>query len=116
MKPSEILIKAKSLIDTPQKWTQGEYAKSEKGRRVQPTSPRATCFCSVGAVLRATGSKDEFFWMIDNEQREEAIDILSEAMNVEHVPLFNDTHTHAEVMAAWDEAIKLAKEKENEQV
>lgn len=30
------------------------------------------------------------------------------------IAAFNDTHTHEEVTAAWDEAIKLAKEDENE--
>lgn len=107
MKQSEILIKAKGLIDTPEKWTQGEFARSEKGLSVQPTSPRATCFCSVGAI-RKIGSRGCGGVHI-------SYDLLSGVMGGSVIN-FNDTHTHAEVMAAWDEAIKIAREKENEGV
>lgn len=39
--------------------------------------------------------------------------LLREAMD-SPIAIFNDSHTHEEVLAAWDKAIELAKEEQDE--
>ncbi len=101
----EILIAAKALIDTPEKWTKGVLA------RRSPTSPfscaardpEATCWCAQGALVRVT---QPF-----SSKLIQAESLLEKAMGTD-VPVFNDGHhtTHADVMDAFDRAIELAKE------
>jgi len=97
MKTSEFLRKAKSLIDTPDKWTQGTYAADRNGIPVIPDSAAAQCFCSLGALWR----QDTSSWATHQKGH------LLEAMGG-NIAKFNDTRTHAEVMAAWDLAIAAA--------
>lgn len=104
MKPSEILRKAKALIDTPEKWTQGFFALDINGKPVSENEFYACKFCSVGAILRTER-------VLTN--RIPAYDYLGKTMGT-YIDKFNDTHTHAEVMAKWDEAIALAEADEKE--
>lgn len=93
---------AKALIDTPQKWTQRAFAKTADGALTTYTAEDAACFCSAGAIFRVVG---------DAEPRERAcLDALGATMGTHRldIPKFNDTRTHAEVMAAWDAAIAAA--------
>lgn len=102
MKASEILKAAKAKIATPETWTQGVYATDKYANVTTGYDRSATCFCSVGALQSV---------MHVSREREDAYDILRMAMG-RAVPLFNDNHTHAEVMAKWDEAIALAEAEE----
>lgn len=106
MKTSEILIKAKAIISNPDKWTQGAFARNYDGEEVSPISSQAVCFCSIGA-LKASVGKDQsevtMFYLVN------ARDYLMKATPDGYIAVFNDEHTHEEVMAVWDKAIKLAK-------
>lgn len=99
MTPSEILRKAKALIDTPEKWIQEAYAVNDKGWEVELSNPSACKFCSLGAIHRINDDNDD--------AHDATFDYLKNAMGT-YVDGYNDTHTHAEVMAKWDEAISLA--------
>ena len=107
MTPKEILIAARAKIEAPERWTQGAYAKTAKRNKANPRSPRATCWCILGAVAAVTG---------DNPNRpDRAISSgLAAAARVdaynECVIEWNDTpgRTHAEVLAAFDRAIAAA--------
>jgi len=44
-----ILRAAKAKL-TPETWAQGDYAFDADGNLCNPTSPKAVCFCAVGAV------------------------------------------------------------------
>lgn len=93
------LIAAKALIDTPEKWIQGNAAEDAKGNQISPHDVAAVRFCSVGA-LGHVFSDDEYG---------DAVDYLKSHLGgYGFVAEFNDTHTHAEVMAAWDRAIEAA--------
>jgi hypothetical protein len=98
MTPSEILRKAKALIDTPEKWTKGSNARSMGGFKVSAYDESACKFCSIGALSKAN----------NGDKRYSDIYYYLDAAMVTRVSAFNDTHTHAEVMAKWDEAIALA--------
>lgn len=95
MKPSEILRKAKALIDTPEKWTQKVYARDSNDNDVSYAANSACKFCSLGALHRTS---DNLYL---------AMDYLGKRFGT-FIDNYNDTHTHAEVMAKWDEAIALA--------
>ncbi|WP_454287233.1 DUF6197 family protein [Rhizobium arsenicireducens] len=90
-----LLTKALELIRDPDHWTQGQFARDAAGQKVSINSPSATCFCSIGAVLvlaPPTSLEDEAL-------------LLLEAQLTTSIATFNDTHTHAEVIAVWERAI-----------
>jgi hypothetical protein len=89
----ETLKAMRELIGDEKRWTQGEFARNDAGEVISINDPTATCFCLLGAFRRVGG------W--DQDAR-----VLRVAMNVEHVGYFNDSHTHAEVIAKLDEAIE----------
>lgn len=94
MTTREILIAARALIAAPEGWTQGEYARDADGCAVDPDNPDAVCFCALGAIERACERG------IDGDEAIQAIQRI-----VGLVAGFNDTHTHAAVVAMFDEAI-----------
>jgi len=51
----EILIEAKALIATPDKFCTGAYARDKELQRVHPLSPKAVRWCVLGAIGRAKG-------------------------------------------------------------
>ncbi len=103
MKASEVLRKAKELIGTPERWTQGVSAKNADGWGVESTDSSAVCFCSQGAI-RATNAPSRYA----------AYRMFRDANGLSGIVGFNDTEgrTHAEVMAAFDKAIAFAEKEE----
>ena len=75
MKSSTILRQAKALIDTPEHWTRGWYAKDNLDHEIHvPTLENACAFCSHGAVIGVTGIESFYqfpqetvkpFWYLD---------------------------------------------------
>jgi len=111
MKPSELLTKAKALIADPKHWAQGFYAKDSKGHDVGPAKPHAVCWCSLGALNKVAHEESIY------SARFAATRYLSKVVDecgYRGIPDFNDSSSHEAVMKAWDKAIKLAKEEENE--
>lgn len=94
MNTKEILIAARALIDTPEKHTQGVSARNAVGNPVDPKEKQAVCFCPLGAIDRVCYNNHDYF---------KAYTILRGVVGM--VSKFNDTHTHAEVLAMFDEAI-----------
>ena len=111
MKPSELRIKAKAVIADPKHWTQGSYAKDAEGQASAPAKSDAVCWCSLGALDMVAHEEHAY------DARFAAIRYLTK-VSVEcgynDIPGLNDNSSHEAVMKAWDEAIKLAKEDEDE--
>ena len=111
MKPSELLAKAKAVIADPKHWTKGWYAQDAKGRSTRPAKSNAVCWCSAGAIIKVAHEESTY------STRFAATKYLAE-VSVEcgynGIPDLNDNSSHEAVMKAWDRAIKLAKETENE--
>lgn len=101
MSQVELLTRARAIIENPQNWTKGEMARDAGGRLVVSHSPDAVCFCAVGALRRAA-----YELCID---RFPSFYTLQKWCGTEPVPLFNDTHTHADVLALYDRAIEAAR-------
>ena len=80
-------------------WTQSMSARDVSGEPVRPTSPRAVCFCTLGALNRAT---DDELARSDNCMR-----LLRIAIGCLFIHEWNDAHgrTQEEVLAAFDKAI-----------
>ena len=107
---SKILILGKSYIDTPEKWTQRLYARDTKGHGAAVMSDNAVCFCSIGALYKANR-------VMKHYNSESATQYLQTAIDGKHpgaLMQFNDSHTHEQVMQAWDKAINLALEYESD--
>ncbi len=104
MKPEaldyELLVKAKALIDAPDKWI--------KGRSHNKNSyEEADRFCSYGAFAKVLGTEDPEViypnraWMLLTDAAFGMCDTPSPVW-------FNDRRVHDEVMAMWDAAIAKA--------
>lgn len=112
-----------SRIGLPAKWVQGELAQDERKRAVSPSSPRADCWCVTGAMLAETVKQFEG----DVSQETSAAYTLARAYlrsaitggDVSNSKLsivaWNDhiRRRHAEVVAALQGAIRIAKERAN---
>jgi hypothetical protein len=93
----EILKAARAKIADKKNWTQGELGRDANGNPVTDASllaSQAVCFCASGALFLAGASEDGI----------DVWHVLSRSMGC-FVPKFNDSHTHAEVLAAFDKAI-----------
>ena len=111
MKTSVLLRAAKALIDTPDKWTKGEFARTKTGRKCKVESSRATCFCSLGAIERIPARP---FTVSALRGRQMLKDVMRRDNITIPISVFNDSATHDEVMKLFDRAIALAEEIENE--
>lgn len=105
MKVSEFLIEAKGVISKSENWAQGSYARDSAGVGVDTSSGRATCFCSLGAI-------EVVRW--DSKHRGLPVGIAGKAAYqlgrvMGGISKFNDSNSHEDVMAKWDEAIEAAK-------
>ena len=107
---TKLLTDAKLLISDKANWTKSAYAKDDKGRTVECFSEEATCFCSLGALHRASGTA-----FVEHTVERDAINILHESIPRDDcgwrsIAVFNDaaSRTHEEVMKVWDDAIAAA--------
>lgn len=106
----EVLEAARSLISAPERWTQNWVARDADGEQVEFRATTATCFCSVGAVMRSVrdlnlpryGDADPIF---------DAVMLLRANTGKFSVASFNDKSTHEQVLAVFDKTIKETKER-----
>lgn len=91
---------ARKLISDPSRWTQKTSARNATGRKVAANSPSAAKWCAYGAIDACSPHQI---------LAARAVSTLGNAMGAFLVGEWNDTHTHAEVMAAFDAAIEKAK-------
>jgi hypothetical protein len=94
----QTLKAARQLITDPAKWTQNAFARDKNGKMISPTNNGAVCFCALGAIRFVT--KEPKITVADI-----FLNAVSNSKNGEDLDTFNDTHTHAEVLALFDAAI-----------
>lgn len=97
----EVLRKAKALIDTPEKWTQGAGSRSASGVIVSERR-YGVCFCALVAIqhvaydhLNTSAVESEYAFARAIDRTPSGIAIWNDAPE----------RTHPEVMAAFDRAI-----------
>lgn len=89
----QILIAARALIEKPENWCKGEYQKGD------------AC-CALGAIHRVKNENPCVF--SDSGPEYSALCIAMDGASINY---FNDIHTHAEVIAAFDKAIEAERAK-----
>ena len=95
---AEPLRKAKALIDAPEKWRQGGGNSSDKTH------------CALTAVASIDSPFN--YGLISDSVEALCKSFGHNGRNWSALAQYNDTHTHAEVMALFDKAIALEEERE----
>lgn len=91
----EVLKAARDLISDEKRWTKFTFGKNESGDFLDESDiTKAVCFCGSGAILYCGGTLYGL-----------AYRTLAKSMESECICDFNDSHTHAEVLAKFDEAL-----------
>ena len=109
----DVLIKARAVIAEPEHWCKGWYSKDQTGDEVTNIAdPRAYMFCSLGAIKKVLSEEVVYGGGYLNLQ-DEVVTALATCENPDAKDLpeetvinFNDTKEHADVIAAFDCAIK----------
>lgn len=98
MKTLEVLRKARELISKPEHWTRHKYARDVRGLPAPVHDEAAFCFCALGALRKVNNKHSDFC---------RPATVLASALpeSITSVSVFNDTRTHAEVLALFDKAI-----------
>jgi len=97
----DVLKAARKRIDKPENWLQGEFARTADGYLCESsTDPTAAKWCMLGACNASGYDATE----LGRQVRRLLVDVTG----VLSLTVFNDSHTHAEVLAVLDKAITLA--------
>lgn len=98
----QVLIQARALVAAG--WTQDVYATDEHGTDVDPMSPSACRFCSLGAIARVMGIVDVGSGQLADDV---PATVSLEKAAGRNIPSFNDApgQTKEKVLAAFDQAI-----------
>jgi len=107
MNTLDLLIKARDLISSPEKWTQKCLARDCDDDDCYYGSDRAAKFCSVGAINRIVFRDLAFDGLHADSIRELRSSAAFELELVMKTKIsdYNDYHNHAEVLAKFDLAI-----------
>lgn len=93
-----VLRRMRERLATPERWTQGDFARDALGKGIEERHPAAVCWCLYGARNVETQ---------DHTTRMNVADLIQ--ATAQQLPgEFNDTHEHAEVLALLDKAIATA--------
>lgn len=93
----EIFKAARKRIEKEENWTQNASAKDEKGLVCRFDS--AVKFCALGALW----AEEELSGVTYKEDLNGKV--LRDLIGGSSMAMWNDTHTHAEVLALYDKAI-----------
>jgi len=108
----KLLEEGRAIIADPARWTQEAFARDAKGEGCWSTDKEAVRWCSVGVLNKVVFDAQEPY-PLDGNLRCEAEQMLSRASRVDgcnqSIAWFNDSRTHAEVLAVWDAAIAEAR-------
>lgn len=92
MNTVDVLIAARKLIEKPENWCRETY-ETDSG-----------AYCAVGAISRAAVPDGDYG---------HALNVLEDVVGHGNIEVWNDAHTHAEVLAAFDAAIAAERAKES---
>lgn len=108
MNVADILERAADLIEPEGAWTQGAFAVSATGERLNEQAPEAVCWCVAGAISRAAGS---FYSGGASAARDHLRAIIQDTL-----PHWNDApeRTQAEVVSKLREAAAKARQLQRE--
>ena len=93
----DVLKKARTRIEKPDRWCQGVSAQRSDGGLVDPNDPTACRWCAIGALAAEDHGTTAYADAVKA--------IQGETGDAYGAACFNDSHTHAEVLAAFSRAI-----------
>ena len=96
----EVLIAAKELISTPERWTQNAFARGMDGLQVPLDTGAACQWCIAGAMIKVSNLTERRIYGLASR-------VLAGETSCGVVTHYNDApeRTHAEVMELFDRAI-----------
>ena len=95
----DLLVAARELISDSERWTQGCNARDRNGAPVPHEHQAAVAWCAAGACRRVSAGTPLLRTVREARNR------LDRAVPLGRLGDFNDTHTHAEVLALFDTAV-----------
>jgi hypothetical protein len=101
-KTEEILTKARYIIESQEDVARDIYY-----------DPETDCYCTIGAICKASGLKHGHFNVHESVAATKAMRMMCRSMNVmeeENITIMNDTSTKEDVVNYFTTAIDLAKE------
>lgn len=108
MKSADILRSAKKLIENPENWCKGVYAKNSCGKTVSYLSPDATSWCAMGAILKMGGSEHEYRLLCTAALGMPRCLAFTSINGSYSAASLNDACGHEVVMTMFDQAIFMA--------
>jgi hypothetical protein len=106
MTPADTLRAAKALIEKPENWHVGYYAKTPGGDDTWGDLPQACKWCALGALQKVSG--DPYFPI--GRRDHVTLEAAARKLGYDCASLLNDTTDHATVMRMFDLAIEMAEE------
>ena len=107
-----------SLIEDPERWTQHAFARDIHREVVPPLREDAACWCLTGACRRVFGDGLDESRVLHGTQGRARYNpeagCLARALNrlgvapSDDIENYNDRHSHTQVLAVLDEAIRIA--------
>lgn len=98
-----ILKGTRELLSDESRWTQRSYARRADGVGTGVFNSKASCWCLVGAADKVALD------LYHVDRLDDVLDSLRAEIGVgESLTRFNDSHSHAEVLALLDRAIARA--------
>lgn len=98
MNKIEFLTAARSLIEKPENFTTGDWARDAEGNSVDVEDVTATCFCTLGAMRKVAVSKED--WITKCEVESYLYNYAS-AYGMT-TAAFNDVNGHRAVLNMFD--------------
>lgn len=104
----QFLARAKTLVDTPEKWIKKHYAETAEGFAVSSVDKSAVCFCVSGAIQRFPG----WLGLAENALIATIPSGFEVPIGFDPIAYYNDDEatTHKDVMTWIDRAIAYAGE------
>ena len=96
-----VLERALAIIENPERWAQGTYARHANGNPIGPLEENACRWCALGAIQKATGRERDG----ENLDAFYALNKVSEQIAGQMPHDFNDNHEHADVVEMFKRAI-----------
>ena len=101
----ELLSKTLEMIRHPDTWTAEAFARTEMGAGVTWIDPKASAWCAFGALCNAGFGFDGKYF---TPEYYEAKKILLELTDGVDLIIWNDSHSHKDVIALFEKAIEVA--------
>lgn len=92
-------MKAYELLSSPEKWTQGAYAKTAANVVCNPLDAVAVCWCVSGAIFKCY-TNDEDAWEAQRQRHKLEVYLRDVKGSATYPQYWNDRTTYEEVYAA----------------